>query len=159
MAVSSSNVGLVGVLVVVVGAVVVVGPVVVVDGGVVVVVGTVVVVVVGAVVVVVVDWAIAVAASALAKISAEIDVPIATKPRRTPTCTILTSHRPDVKYSFGTTRFGPARRKLKRAVGRRAEQFSPNTKVPAPRADQNHPLGPTKKFTFSSISANWFSHR
>jgi hypothetical protein len=93
MAVSSSNVGLVGALVVVVGELVVVdGTVVVVDGGVV-------VVVVGALVVVV-DWAIAVvAASALAKITAEIDVPIATKPRRTPTPTILTASWPDVKYS------------------------------------------------------------
>jgi hypothetical protein len=93
MAVSSSNVGLVGALVVVVD-----GTVVVVDGGVVVVVvGP--VVVVGALVVVV-DWAIAVAAaSALAKITAEIDVPIATKPRRTPTPTILTASGPDVKYS------------------------------------------------------------
>ena len=47
-----------------------------------------------------VDWAIAVAAaSTLAKITAEIDVPIATKPRRTPTPTILTASWPDVKYS------------------------------------------------------------
>ena len=99
MAVSSSNAGLVGVLVVVVGELVVVaGTVVVVDGGVVVVVVEPVVVVGGALVVVV-GWAIAVAPSALAKITAEIDVPIPTKPRRTPTPTILTASWPDVKYS------------------------------------------------------------
>jgi hypothetical protein len=94
MAVSSSNVGFAGALVVVVEEpVVVVGTVVVVDGGV--------VVLVGGVVVVVVGWAIAVpAASALAKIIAEIDVAIARKPRRTPTPTILTARWPDVKYSL-----------------------------------------------------------
>jgi len=98
MAVSSSKAGLVGALVVVVGELVVVaGTVVMVNGGVVVVVVEP-VVVVGALVVVV-DWAIAVAPSALAKMTAEIDVPIATKPRRTPTPTILTASWPDVKYS------------------------------------------------------------
>jgi hypothetical protein len=94
IAVSSSNCGFVGALVVVAEEpVVVVGPVVVVDGGV--------VVVVGGVVVVVVGCAIAVAAaSALAKIIAEIEVPIVRKPRRAPTHTILTVSWPDVKYSL-----------------------------------------------------------
>jgi hypothetical protein len=86
MAVSSNNVGFVGALVVVVvGPVVVVGTVVVVEGGV--------VVVVGGVVVVVVGWAVAVPmASALAKITAEIEVAIPRKPRRAPTPMILVAY-------------------------------------------------------------------
>jgi hypothetical protein len=73
-------------VVVVVGPVVVVGTVVVVEGGVVVVVG-------GVVVVVVVGWAVAVPmASALAKITAEIEVAIPRKPRRAPTPMILVAY-------------------------------------------------------------------
>jgi hypothetical protein len=94
MAVSSNNLGFACALVVVV-----VGTVVVVEGGVVVVEGGVVVVLGGVVVVVVAGWAVAVPTeSALAKITAEIEVPIPTKPRRTPTPTILVAYRPNVKY-------------------------------------------------------------
>jgi hypothetical protein len=97
--VSSNNVGFVGALVVVV-----VGTVVVVEGGLVeggVVEGSVVVVVGGVVVVVVVGWAAAVpTASALAKITAEIEVPIPRKSRRARTPTILVAYRPNVKYSL-----------------------------------------------------------
>jgi hypothetical protein len=64
------------------------------------------------VVVVVVGWADAVpTASALAKITAEIEVPIPRNPRRTPTPSILVAYRQNVKCQlYGP--IGPARGKL-----------------------------------------------